>query len=267
MSTNYHADDLNGPRNQTDGSLGQTDVSRCQVDTSNTLNIAEIGGISHSEGAGTYLGPGDAKHSVREMDGVGSHVDTSTWSTDIPSIQTDVLIPAITPDTISTCPTEAKQPDPLTMGANSCVNEMDRLRNHPRTLNMCMQMTTPANEAGNISMCPNNQKMPNPPISTTKQFPDKPNGHGNLPDTSNMATDIPSIGSNMKTAEHVSRNVRSHRNSLKTKNSPTGPTKWTPEESNGDGDHAEASNVCMDSHCTGNKMEMAADEVENVRKG
>ena len=71
----------------------------------------------------------------------------------------------------------------------------------------------------------------------------------------------------LKHYAHTSRNVRSHRNDLKTKNSPTGPTKWTPEESNSDRDLAEASNVCMDSHCTRNKMETAADEVENVRKG
>ena len=137
-------------------------------------------------------------------------MDTSSACRDAYSIAYDANTAENAQQNVSMCPTEAKWPDPLTMGANGCTNETDRSRNHPCMLNMHMQMITPANEAGNISMHPNDQKMPNPPISTAKRFPDMPNGHRNPPDMSNMATDVPSIGSNMKMAEHASRNVRSH---------------------------------------------------------
>ena len=72
---NCHADDLNGPRNQMDGWLGQMDVSRGQVDTLDVLNIAVIGGISHGDEPDTYLSPGDTKHDVDKTDGLGSHAD------------------------------------------------------------------------------------------------------------------------------------------------------------------------------------------------
>ena len=45
--------------------------------------------MRHGEGAGTYLGAGDAKCDVKQMDGIGNHVDTLSGHSDMPSIETD----------------------------------------------------------------------------------------------------------------------------------------------------------------------------------
>ena len=166
----WHANDMHHPRSGADAldshidrSRGLADDSRGRADVPSTPNKPETANISHGEGAGTYLGPGDAKCSVREMDGVGSHADTLTWLTDIPSIETNTLIPTITPETVSTHLIESKPPNPPIMSANGCANETDRSRNPPRTLDMRTHMITPADEAGNIGTCQNEQKRPNSP--------------------------------------------------------------------------------------------------------
>ena len=114
----WHANDIHHPRSGADASDGHIDRSRGLADDSrgwadvlSTPNKPETANISHGEGAGTYLGPGDVKHGIRETDGVGSHADMSTWLTDIPSVKTNMLIPTITPETVSIHPLELKTPN------------------------------------------------------------------------------------------------------------------------------------------------------------
>ena len=45
--------------------------------------------ISHGDGAGTYLGAGDAKRGVDTTDGVGSHTNMSIGFRDVQSVETD----------------------------------------------------------------------------------------------------------------------------------------------------------------------------------
>jgi len=72
------------------------------VDASNTSNKAETAGISHGEGAGMYLGVGDAKHVVHAMDGIGSHTDASSGHMDVPCVEVDTITPANVTQTVST---------------------------------------------------------------------------------------------------------------------------------------------------------------------
>ena len=143
----WHTNDMHYPRSREDALDGHIDRSRGLeddlrgwADIPSMPNKPETANISRSEGAGIYLGPGDAKHGVRETDGVGSHADTSTWSTDIPSIKTNTLIPTIAPETISMHLIESKPLNPPTMSANGYANETDGSRNPPHMLDMCRSL-------------------------------------------------------------------------------------------------------------------------------
>ena len=100
--------DANSPGNwadksgcQTDGLNGQADGSRGLANALNTLNRAETEVIGHGEGASMYLGPGDAKCLVLEMDSARNHMDMSNRSMDVPSVETDRNKSANTTENIS----------------------------------------------------------------------------------------------------------------------------------------------------------------------
>ena len=133
------ADNPNGPGSQTNGLLGQMDVSRGQAGTLNMLNIAVIGGISHGDEPDMYLSPGDTKHDINETDGLGSHADVSGVHLDMPSIEMDALIPTIVPDTISTCPTEVKPQD----------IPVETERQHSNSPNGCIECTVSQSQCSN----------------------------------------------------------------------------------------------------------------------
>ena len=62
--------DTNGSRGQTDWLDDQTDELRGQTYVPNQSNNAEMAGISHGDGAGMYLGAGDAKRGVEVTNGI-----------------------------------------------------------------------------------------------------------------------------------------------------------------------------------------------------
>ena len=76
-----------------------------------TLNQAEMPGISRGNDVSTYLDPGDTKHGVNKTGGIRSHADTSNGLMDIPSIERDANRPANAPDTISIPQKRTKLPD------------------------------------------------------------------------------------------------------------------------------------------------------------
>ena len=99
--TTWHAGDANGIGDQVDTSRGRTDELRGQVDSLSTSNSAGTECMSHRDNAETYLSVGDAKHLVKEMDGVESHADVSTGHGDIPNVETNANSPAKAPDNVS----------------------------------------------------------------------------------------------------------------------------------------------------------------------
>ena len=72
------------------------------MDTLNELNRAETNVISHSDDLSTYLSAGDAKHVPDEMDGIRSHVDTSSGCLDMPNIGPDMNSTANMPENVRT---------------------------------------------------------------------------------------------------------------------------------------------------------------------
>ena len=88
-----HADDMDGPGRGMDVSKGLLDGMGAQMDASNASNKPEMAVVSHSEGAGTYLGARDAKHIIEVMDGVGSHTDTLSGCGNVLSVETHTIKP------------------------------------------------------------------------------------------------------------------------------------------------------------------------------
>ena len=88
-----HADDVDGPGCRMDVSKGLPDGTGAQMDASNASNEPEMAIVSHSEGAGMYLGARDAKHVIEVTDGIGSHADTLSGCRNVLSIETHVIKP------------------------------------------------------------------------------------------------------------------------------------------------------------------------------
>ena len=116
--TSWRAGDTNGVGDRTDGSKGQADVSRGRADESkgwtDTLDVAngaETTGVSHGDGAGTYLSVRDAKRVVNATDGVGSQLDASSGHWDVPSVETDAITPENAPENVSIPRKREKPPD------------------------------------------------------------------------------------------------------------------------------------------------------------
>ena len=88
-----HADDMDGPGHGTDVSKGLPDGTGAQMDTSNASNEPEMAIVSHSEGAGMYLGARDVKHIIEVTDGIGNHADTSSGCGNVLSVETHMIKP------------------------------------------------------------------------------------------------------------------------------------------------------------------------------
>ena len=146
---------LGGPGRGTDVSKGLPDGTGAQTDASNASNKPEMAIVSHSEGAGTYLGARDAKRVIEVMDGVGSHADTSSGRGDVQSVRTDAVIPAKATDNIRTTRKKEKPPDLPSRSAERYPDEPDCCGNHPNT----SSVHTDAHRVGNErQMAENNAK-------------------------------------------------------------------------------------------------------------
>ena len=131
-------------------------------------NSAEMANISHSDGAGMYLSIGDAKHSIREMDGIGSHMDTSTWLMDIPSIKMNTLRPDDEMESVRTPQKKAKLPDLPSQSTkwnldkpNGCGNHLDTSNVHTDACSIGNNAGMAANNTENIRMHQINLKTQN----------------------------------------------------------------------------------------------------------
>ena len=110
-ATRWRACDVEGLGGRADRSRGQTDVSRGQMDTLSVSNRAVTTGLSHNEGAGTYLAARDAKRNVNLTNGVGSHADMPSGDGDVLSVQTRAIKPADATEIVSIPQKKPKLPD------------------------------------------------------------------------------------------------------------------------------------------------------------
>ena len=123
------ADDVNGPGSQTDVSTGQADRSGRQADALDGSNKAEMAGMSHGDGARTYLGTRDTKHGVKVTDGIGSHADTSSGIGDVPRVGMAVNRSANVPENVRIPQEQAKLPDSPMEAAKQHSDDANGFRN------------------------------------------------------------------------------------------------------------------------------------------
>ena len=120
--TNWHAGDANGPGNRLDGSRGLVDGSGAQPDALSVLNDTEMVCVSHGEGAGTYLGTGDAKCGITEMDGVETHAEALTGHGDVLNVNMYAIKPENEMQIVS-IPRKREKPPDLPVEAARCAPE------------------------------------------------------------------------------------------------------------------------------------------------
>jgi len=109
--THWHAGDANRPGCGTEMLRGQADGWRGQTNTPSVSNSAETTGISHRDGAGTYLDARGAKHVIDATNGVANHTDMSSGYWDVQSVNTDAVSTENATQNVSTAPKPKKLPD------------------------------------------------------------------------------------------------------------------------------------------------------------
>jgi len=230
-------DSANGFGSQTETSEGQANVSRAQTDASNASNKAETVGISHGDGASTYLGAMDAKRGVDATDGIGSHMDASNGLTDVPSVQMDAITTANVTQNVSTGPTEPKPPDLPGEGGrwaptepNGFYSHADMAIGHGDAQSIQTDALMPANAPETVSIRPLELKTPNSPPGSARERAEHPNGLRNRADTTSGPTDVQSVAHETETAANASKTVSTHPNIPKPPNSPSGDVKRIVDE-------------------------------------
>ena len=263
--TNWHANDLNGPGNQTDGSHGQVDKPRGLADALNVSYNAEMAMLGHGDNLSTHLGAGDTKRVMCETDSLGSHADTSDGHLDIPSIEKNVLIPIIAPDTVSTHPTEVKPPDIPYSTAKWTLNESDGLSSHAdrlsaRTGSQSVEtdMEMARDEAETISICPVESKLPKSPTKGANGCANETDGSRSTPGMLNMRT-------HSITPADKAGNIRTRQIESKWPNPPISAAKQLPDKLNSCGNRADRSIGHTDVHSIGNNAGTAENMLKNVR--
>jgi len=246
-------DSANSFGSQTETSEGQANVSRAQTDASNASNKAETVGISHGDGASTYLGAMDAKRGVDATDGVGSHTDTSNGLTDVPSVQMDAITTANATQNVSTGPTEPKPPDLPGEGGrwaptepNGFYSHADMAIGHGDAQSIQTDALMPANVPETVSIRPLELKTPNSPPGSARERAEHPNGLRNRADTTSGPTDVQSVAHETETAANASKTVSTRPNIPKPPNSPSGDVKHIVDETDGVGHYMDMPNVQTD---------------------
>jgi len=208
-------DSANGFGSQTEMLEGQTDVSRAQSDALNMSNKAETVGISHGDGASTYLGAIDEKRSADVADGLASHTDMSSGHTDTQSAHTDTITPADEVGNISTHRNKLKVPNSPAGSATSHSDMTDGFGNrtdmsnaHTDVHNIGNNMKMAVNKARTVRTLQNNLNMQNSPTRAVKHHINEPNGLGHYADTSSMHTDVQSIVENARTPADKAESVK-----------------------------------------------------------
>jgi len=94
--TSWPVSHLNGPGSQMDESNGQADAP-------NALNGAGTTQLGHGDNVGTYLVNGGVRCGVDRTGGVRSHMDASIGHGDVPSVETNTLMPTNVLRNVRTC--------------------------------------------------------------------------------------------------------------------------------------------------------------------
>ena len=160
--------DANGSRGQMDWSDDQTDEPRGQMYVLNQSSNAEMAGISHGDGAGMYLGAGDAKRGVEVTNGIGSQMDMSIGRGDAQSIKTDADISANETQIVRLPRKKVKLPDLPSRSARTPPDKPNGVGDHTDVPNAQTDVQGDGNEAEmsekdlvNIRIRQTRRRMPN----------------------------------------------------------------------------------------------------------
>ena len=265
-------DGTNGLGGQTEMSEGQTDMSRAQADAPNVSNTAETAGISRNDSAGMYLGLGDAKHTIDEMDGLGGHADRSNGQTDTPTVKTHAITPTDEVGNIRTCPNNSRTPNLPPGSARERAEYPNGLGNRADTTSGCTGVQSAANDALKPRNAPNivsipqtKPKPPDLPGDGARLTLNGPNGWGSHTDTSSAHTNVQSVGNDALTPRNEPQTVKTRRNGQKWPNSPGEGARWAPDKPNSFYSHTDASNARTGVQSIAHETETPANAPERVK--
>ena len=278
-STNWHAGDPNGLGNrmdvltcQVDVSTGYADVLRVWTDTLDVPSSTETASVSQGDDAETYLGIGDVKHAVFEMDGVRSHADTPTGHGEAPSVKSNTTKPVNVMEIVRTPQKKSKPPDSPIATAKQRSDSLNSIADHTDGSRECTDaqsvgnvMETTTNTQEIISMRLIASKWPNPLTMGANACANKPNGCRNPAETLTGHGEAPGVKMDTDTTANVIEIVRASPNEPKLPNLPIQSARSAPDEPNGCRNRSDASSGCMDVHSTGNDAQTAIDEAKTIR--
>jgi len=240
------ADDANGPgrrmemsKGQADESEGRTDESRARADASTMPNEAKTVVVSHRTGAGTYLSTGDAKRTVDETDGIGSHADASSGHRDALNASNGAVMGSMScrgsAETYLGA-ADAKRGADATDGIASHADASNGQTDAP-----CVQTDaiTTANATEIVSTHLIELKRPDSPAGDAKHAVDETDGIGSH-------TGVPSAHTDAIKPANVPQNVRTRPNNSKPPDLPSQGATLASDEPNACGHHSDASSAQTD---------------------
>ena len=257
---------------ETDGIGSHADASSGHRDALNASNNAERGGISNGDEPTTYLGAADAKRGADATDGIASHADASNGQTDAPSVQTDTLMAANAPETVSTHPIEPQSPNSPVGDSKRGVDVADGLASHTDTSSEHMDPPSVETDALTSRNAPNTVSIPR----TKPKTPDLPgdgarlalneqNGWGSHTDTSSAQTGVPGVHTDAITPADEVGNIRTQQNRSKMQNSPLEAARQRSDEPNACRNLTDRSGERASVHSVANETETPANGMERVR--
>jgi len=266
------ADVADGLASHTDTSSGHTDAPSVRMDALTATNAPEIVSTHSTEPKRPYSPAEAAKKRSDEPNACGNLTDRSSAHTDAPSVQTDALMPANAPETVSIRPLELKTPNSPPGSARERAEHPNGLRNHADTTSgptdvqsVAHETETAANASKTVSTRPNIPKPPKSPSGDVKRDVDETDGLGGHADTSNGQADAPSVNMDAIRPANESKRIRMPPNGLKRQNSPIEAAKQHSDGPNGAGDRTDGLRECTDVPSAVNGTKTAANGTECVK--
>ncbi|KIM65961.1 hypothetical protein SCLCIDRAFT_22472 [Scleroderma citrinum Foug A] len=233
---NGHVDETDGSRNHLSMSSTHMDVYTIGNTMETTTNMQEIVSMRPIVSKWPNLLTKGANACANEPSSCRDPVEMLTGHREAPSVATDGDTTANATETVRILRIESKlQKSPIETAKQSA-NEMNGRGNGSDASSRCADVHSAGNkvqtaifEAKSVRTPPNEPKMQNSPAGAERRRAGVAEGFRSHTDMLTMRKDTHNIAHDMGTAENVSRNVRSHQNGPKTKNSPNADEFVTPK--------------------------------------
>jgi len=269
---NHAVDETDGIGCHADALSTQTDAPSVQTDALTPANTPETVSIRPTELKPPDLPGKGIRWTLHELNSDRKPADTSSGRTDIQCIEMDAKMATYAPQIVRTRPNDPKPPNSPSGDMKCDVNETDGLGGHADASNgqmnapsVDMDAIRPTNKSERLRTPPSSSKTKDLPMETARPSSDEPDGYRNRTDRLNARTHVQSVAHEMEMATNTSKTVSICQIELKSPNLPAGSATLCSDATDSFGSHTDMSSVCTDVHCTGNNMQMATNEVENIR--